>query len=313
MDNSVTILVNSCDKYEDAWEPFFKLLKIQWPECENYKIVLSTETKAYNCSFLDVKTVNVKGNLSWSSRLKNTLEQIETEYVLFFLEDFFLLEKVRTDIFTKAFELIESDKRIGLITFSKRRYGSTFPDKTDYDKCFIEQPKSVKNRTNVLVGLWRKEYFLKLLYGDENPWEYEKNSNIRSRFAGYKIFTQDYNYSPATFRYCMNPVDGFGITQGKWLHKNKELFESYGINNVDYANLGVFDKVITYEDISADNTKRREEEKKKRQKYLKKASLPIRIKEYLYEKYKIIKKSKIITTFNYWKICLKYFIYYKFK
>ena len=165
----------------------------------------------------------------------------------------------------------------------------------------------------MLVSLWRKEYFLRLLYGDENPWEYEKNSNIRSRFAGYKIFTQDYNYSPATFRYCMNPADGYGITQGKWLHKNKELFESYGINNVDYANLGVFDKVTTYEDISADNTKRREEEKKNREKNLKKASLPVRIKECLYEKYKIIKKSKIIISFKYWKICLEYFIFYKFK
>ena len=29
--NDVTILVNSCDKYEDAWEPFFKLFSIQWP------------------------------------------------------------------------------------------------------------------------------------------------------------------------------------------------------------------------------------------------------------------------------------------
>ena len=52
MDNSVTILVSSCDLYEDAWYPFFKLLKIQWPECEQYRIVLNTETKTYNPDFI---------------------------------------------------------------------------------------------------------------------------------------------------------------------------------------------------------------------------------------------------------------------
>ena len=70
-------------------DSFFKLLKIQWPECP-HDIVLSTETKTYDCDFLKIKTINSNRDLSWSSRLKNTLNQIETEYILFFLEDFFL-------------------------------------------------------------------------------------------------------------------------------------------------------------------------------------------------------------------------------
>ena len=90
----------------------------------------------------------------------NVLNQIDTEYVLFFLEDFFLLKKVRTDIFERALSLIESNPEIGLITFNKRRWGSSFPEETDYEKCFVELKKKVKNRTNVLVSLWRKEYFL---------------------------------------------------------------------------------------------------------------------------------------------------------
>ena len=51
--NDVTILVNSCDKYEDAWEPFFKLFSIQWPECP-YKIILNTESKNFSCDYLSV-------------------------------------------------------------------------------------------------------------------------------------------------------------------------------------------------------------------------------------------------------------------
>ena len=112
----VTILVSSCDKYEDAWEPFLKLLKIQWPTCP-YQIALSTENKVYHGSQLNVKTLCTNSTLSWSSRLKNTLKQIDTEYVLFFLEDFFLIEKVETDVFEAALNLIRARKDICLIEF----------------------------------------------------------------------------------------------------------------------------------------------------------------------------------------------------
>jgi hypothetical protein len=42
----LTILVNSCDAYEDLWYPFFELFRINWPNCK-YDIVLNTETKSY--------------------------------------------------------------------------------------------------------------------------------------------------------------------------------------------------------------------------------------------------------------------------
>ena len=84
MDNSVTILVSSCDLYEDAWYPFFKLLKIQWPECEQYRIVLNTETKTYNPDFIKINSI-VSGKKPWSARLKHCLKQIDSDYIMFFL------------------------------------------------------------------------------------------------------------------------------------------------------------------------------------------------------------------------------------
>lgn len=311
-EKSVTILVNSCDKYEDAWDPFFKLLKVQWPDCP-YDMVLSTETKKYNCDCFDVKTINSNRELSWSARLKNVLNQIESEYVLFFLEDFFLLEKVRVDIFDRALNLIESNPEIGLITFNKRRWGSSFPEETDYDRCFVELGKNVKNRTNVLVGLWRKEYYLKLIFEDENPWEYETNSNIRSRYAGYKVFTQNYDASSPAFRYCMNPIDGYGITQGKWLRKNKELFESNGIYGVNYDNLGIFETDISYKKIQDDSRNAGRKKRLEQKEFIKNQKLFVRMKEGVYGCYKKLKKSFLAKKINYLKVCIKYFIYYRNK
>lgn len=236
--NDVTILVNSCDLYEDTWYPFFKLLHMQWPDCP-YRMVLNTETKKYDCPFLNVETVNSGTELSWTARLRYALNQIDSEFVLFFLEDFFLLEPVRTEAFAKALDIIKQNKDVGLVHFTPTE--KEMPEaKNNLDKCFYELPVRKRTlRTRVAVSLFRKDYFLKLLYVDENPWQYERESHIRSMVAGYKIIRQDYSLYPPAFTYCLDHDIGIGVTSRKWLKNNKAFFESKGILDVNYDRLGI--------------------------------------------------------------------------
>ena len=250
MENNITVLIASCDKYEDAWAPFLKLWKIQWPDCP-YNFVLSTETKTCNCDFFPVKTVNSGEGVSWSARLRDALDKIETEFVLFTLEDFFLTEKVDVELFNQAKKLIEENPEIGRINFMWERLGDTYEYKAGEDSYFKPTHKDNILRTNVVISLWRRDYFKKLLYKDEDPWQYEKNAPMRARYAGYEIYTQRYAVSAPVFHYCMNPADGLGITEGKWLNGNKILFEKYGITDVDFEKIGFFEKTITYDEIKA--------------------------------------------------------------
>lgn len=41
-----SLLINTCDNYEDTWIPFFSLLSNYWGECP-YSIYLNTEEKIY--------------------------------------------------------------------------------------------------------------------------------------------------------------------------------------------------------------------------------------------------------------------------
>jgi hypothetical protein len=243
-EQDVTILVNSCDLYDDAWYPFFKLLSIQWPNCP-YKAVLNTETKKYDCPFFDVETINTGTDLSWTGRLRYVLNQIDSEFVLFFLEDFFLINKVDEKAFNKALDLIKNNEDIGMVHFVPTELSSTIP-KYDLDNCFYELPVRKQTlRTRVAVTLFRKKYFVKLLYGDENPWQYERESNIRSMFAGCKIYRQNYDLFPPAFSYILNHDAGIGITARKWLKNTKPFLESMGIYDVNYDNLGILsDEVI---------------------------------------------------------------------
>lgn len=236
--NDVTILVNSCDFYEDAWYPFFKLLEIHWKDCP-YSIVLNTENKEYNCDFMSVRTIKTGNDISWTARLRKALNSIDSEFVLFFLEDFFLTDDVNVLAFNKALEIIKNDKNVGMVHFTPCERDMPVPQ-NDIENCFYELPVRKRTlRTRVAVTLFRKEYFLRLLFEDENPWQYERESHYRSMFAGYKIIRQDYKMYPPTFSYYLDHNCGIGITQRKWLPKNKALFESVGIYNINYDNLGI--------------------------------------------------------------------------
>lgn len=247
MNNNVTILVNSCDKYEDAWEPFFKLLKIHWPECENYKIVLNTETKVYNCDFINVETICGGKNISWSKRLKNVLKEIDSEIVLCILEDFFLQERVNHKVFLEALELMCNDKDIGYINLKYSPYRKWLKEPPEGERFASRDLINAGIRLAFMTALWRRTWLIGLLRNHESAWDFEYFGSIRSRRCNTKVLQirNDEGYCEPCFCYDDIIGRGYGITQGQWLPKNKELFDKYGIK-VNFDNLGINYKL--YED-----------------------------------------------------------------
>ena len=83
-----SILINTCDKFEDCWNPFFKLFKLYWPDCSGI-IYLNTEYKDYSYPGLNI--IPVKGcvkhqiphnkRATWSQCLKWALEEMDTDIV----------------------------------------------------------------------------------------------------------------------------------------------------------------------------------------------------------------------------------------
>lgn len=240
IDKNVTLLVNSCDLYEDTWEPFFRLLKIQWPEF-NYDVVLNTENKVYKCDFLNVKTICGGEDKTWSERLKAALKEIHTEFILFSLEDFFLKEKVDNEAFEAAHTLIQNDDSVGYIGL---KYNSTYKFKDENKKVsnepFISKDELCRKRMNCNFALWRRDWLIGLIRDHETPWEFEQYVGIRSLRTGKKALQINNNIFKPVFVYDVDIEYGYGITLKKWLPKNKELFEKYGIE-VNFDNLGFLD------------------------------------------------------------------------
>lgn len=237
----ITVLVNSCDKYKDAWEPFFRLLHIQWQDLP-YNVVLNTETLSYECDFMNVRTINSSKGIPWAKRLRHVLENIDTEFILYTLEDFFFDRPVNVSAFEEAHQLIKNDASIGYIGLRYNRQ-LVFKDESNADRNarFVSKDELVVvNRVNSQTALWRRKWLLSLLRDHETPWEFEMYASIRSRRTDKKvlIINNTNEIMPPVFSYGLDPKDGLGIYGGKFLHKNRELFEKYGIK-ANFDNLGI--------------------------------------------------------------------------
>ena len=240
----ITILVNSCDYYEDAWNPFFRLLKIQWPQCEDYDIVLNTETKKFDCDYLNIRTFYGGLGKTWSKRLIDCLETIDSEYIFFFLEDEFLYEPFNVSEFKKVMDFLNNNKDVGVLYPHKNKKQTMDIDEDYFSRDLMKNAR----RLVCICAIWRKDFLIKMLKEDESPWDFEANAPARSKQHSERVL--QYNNALPGMIFYDDQIDlGYGITEKKWLPKTKRLFDKYGID-VNYDNLGWYpyeDQLIAQE------------------------------------------------------------------
>lgn len=208
-----TILVNTCDSYSDLWKSFFSLLRKNWPDCANHKIVINTETKNSGIEQRNIIFINTEysnGDL-WGGRFLHSLNEIDTEYVVVLMDDFFLRNPLSKGRIQTCMDMMDIDEDIAcfyLVDIFKedRSSGSTYPG-------FAEVPKWRNYRLNSAPGLWRKDKLIKYLNVKDNPWAWEYFGSCRTNY------TNDRFYSVSKVN---NPIYDYAhvIYRGKWLEEN---------------------------------------------------------------------------------------------
>lgn len=201
------ILVLSCDKYSDLWNPFFECFNRYWNDCP-YKIYLGSNTVNYKKD--GITTIYSGEDKDWSSSTKKIIEQIDEKYVWIFLEDIFITSNIDTIFVNEIFNFLK-DKEANFIHETQKI--PPVNDKSIFDK----YPKGMPYRVNVR-GFWNKEYFTKLLLEGESPWNFEIMGSYRSSYDdGFYSIKKDV----ITFA---NMVE-----KGKWIRKSVEWCEKEDI------------------------------------------------------------------------------------
>ncbi len=240
MTKSIAIIVNTSDNFEDCWNPFFKLFSKYWKDC-NLPIYLNTELKTYSYTGLSIVSTQVQKEnplkrLSWSNCLIKALYKIDSEFILYFQEDYFLDAVVKTEVVEKALKVMSEDKsikRIGLVStdIMGEMTKSEYPD-------FWDVSQNARYRITTQVSIWRKETLLSYLRPEENGWMFEIYGTWRSRHRNERFLTisrELYTGSNSVFSYLHT-----GIIKGKWHPLVPELFKRHDIE-LDYKIRGFYD------------------------------------------------------------------------
>lgn len=245
MNTDITFLVNSCDRYEDAWYPFFECL---WHFAHDipYPIILNTETKQFNSPHYSILCVNTETErrLTWSERLIHVLEYVHTEFVFFLLEDYFLEEVFDRERFETVVSYMKDHPDVAIVDI-RPRWAESQEQAARNKIVFQNTPDSFEERTserfNITCspGIWRTSALKSLLRKHEDVWEFEFYSGIRAKRQNWRV-VRFVTRTPAIYEYNYQVWSGMGITRGQWLPGNRTFFEGLGIE-VDYSRLGILD------------------------------------------------------------------------
>lgn len=251
LNNKITILVNSCDDYEDLWKPFFSLLKKYW-EPENIRIVLNTESKNFCFEDLSIDCIHPSDiGDQYGKRMINVLSQIKTPYVITLLDDFFMRKKVDWNLICDIIGWMDKDKHIAYFNCDCTK---TFYDyELNYYPGYKRLPNGNEYTLNMQAAVWRTKKLQSYWRPDISPWEWEMYTNlIAARNKNDKFYCiTDPKYAFCDYGFCF---EGMGVYRGKWVeHDVVPLFKKEKIE-VDFSERGFY---IPVEKISSSNQARR--------------------------------------------------------
>ena len=212
---NLSIIISSCDSYSDLWNPCFKMFNKFWPDSP-YKKFLLCETKNIKTNpeltNFNINVINANSNY-WSKRLVIALDKIDSEYILLYLDDFFLKSKVLNDNITNLFEVVLKNE-INMLRLIPRPGPSKVCN--DMKNIGVLNPND-RFYVSTQASIWKKEILRSLLVNEESIWEFEENGSIRA-----KKIMNFYSVYKSVIPYIHHDIE-----RGKWFPWSYLMFKKH--------------------------------------------------------------------------------------
>lgn len=210
----MTVVVASCDKDEDLFYPYYKCMEKYWPN--HHEIVYLTESvvNPYYKTICKDYPVEV-----WTKRIRESLEEIEDDIVLFTTDDDFLNDYVNESKLNNLLPLFKSG-----VDSINLEMSFTRTDKFTMISGLLYRPKGSLVRVSLACGLWSKDKLIKVLSKDTTPWDIETLQDDK-----------DFNYyilnNTKVLSWAYDGVSQRGaLVMGKWHRGIKVFFDIEGID-----------------------------------------------------------------------------------
>jgi hypothetical protein len=235
----LTVVVNTCDLFEDCWPAFFTLYA-KYGAALEAPIVLNTEKKTYHHSGLTIRSAQVARGvdrrLTWSECLAACLDSIQSPFVLYLQEDFF----IESAVDVKTLNALVTELREGRADVIRiMECGGSGPWHSTENPLLWRVDQRAQYRIALQAALWRKDTLRAQLRAHESPWQLEVYGSARARRnTKERVFclNRDRFHGPGKEVIPYTPT---GVVKGKWEKFVPALFEREGIA-MDFSKRGFF-------------------------------------------------------------------------
>lgn len=232
MENSFLILVDSFDGYQDLWKPFFEIFKLKWDKCTfPIKLVSNHQT------FESIETITTGDEVCWSERTLKALEQVDEEYILLLLEDYFIGKTVDNEYIDSIIKFMKRENA-RYIRFTNIPVSRNNPNKDQIFRLYADEEYAV----NLQASIWKKEFLIEsLLKYPGNAWDFE---------LGFlkQTINSKHIYLDGCYGLHNDPLDvKNGVLKGKWFPSTIRYCKGNGVD-INWQNRGKlpWTKLIKY-------------------------------------------------------------------
>lgn len=200
LDTAVVII--SCKRFEQVWDPFFILFKKYWPDCP-FKKYFITDFGRPNCDF---EIVELQKDLKFSSNLISGLKKIDEKFLIYFQEDYLFLDNFNTNKILEFVQIIKNHSEIGCLRLAPCP-GPTANSEYSVELGLLQ--KGDEYRVSTQTAIWNKDVILSLLNEGETGGDFEIRGTFRSNYLN-KIFLSVWRGQSPT------PYFITAVIKGKW-------------------------------------------------------------------------------------------------
>lgn len=161
---NLTLLVSSCDSYSPLWNNFFSLVDKYW--VANCDKLFVTETNAPECEGFDI---HLAGKKPWGERILEALDIMDTDYVFFILEDYYLHYKYSEE---RLFVSMLMMDQLGIDRLQLSPSGhQSYMDKNRFG--IAKFAKDSNYKISMQPSIWRKDFLKEVVKPHYSPWDFE--------------------------------------------------------------------------------------------------------------------------------------------
>lgn len=222
----VTVIINTCDAYQDVLQLFLCAFNDYWKSCE-FPIIINTESVKHDFHDDRIQVFNYPqydGTDHWGDRLRTALASVTSDFVLMLYDDFILEDCVDAHGIEEGIELLSNEPdaaaayliKTGLPTSCKRT--ATFARVEDRSDFIL----------NSAPAIWRKDTLLSYIGKYDNPWAWEVFGSYRTWNRNSSFYTINLTVKDI---YPYNHDKGGAIYRGKWVKEVViQKFKKYNLS-----------------------------------------------------------------------------------